>query len=70
MFTQEREEPANLRQTYDSHEESLLPAQSFFHTYKYGETVLKSTAVLFQKRKSSRDMENERMRILLQRQKG
>ena len=26
----EREEPANLRQTYHSHEESLLPAQSFF----------------------------------------
>ena len=30
LFTQEREEPANLRQTYHSHEESLLPAQSFF----------------------------------------
>ena len=29
LFTQEREEPANLRQTYHSHEESLLPAQSF-----------------------------------------
>ena len=29
----EREEPANLRQAYHSHEESLLPAQSFFaHT--------------------------------------
>ena len=33
LFPQEREEPANLRQTYHSHEESLLPAQSFFaHT--------------------------------------
>ena len=30
QFSQEREEPANLRQTYHSHEESLLPAQSFF----------------------------------------
>ena len=29
LFTQEREEPTNLRQTYHSHEESLLPAQSF-----------------------------------------
>ena len=38
LFIQEREEPANLRQAYHSHEESLLPAQSFFHTNKYGET--------------------------------
>ena len=30
LFIQEREEPANLRQTCHSHEESLLPAQSFF----------------------------------------
>ena len=30
LFIQEREEPANLRQTYHSHKESLLPAQSFF----------------------------------------
>ena len=29
LFTQEREESANLRHTYHSHEESLLPAQSF-----------------------------------------
>ena len=28
LFIQEREEPANLRQAYHSHEESLLPAQS------------------------------------------
>ena len=26
LFIQEREEPANLRQAYHSHEESLLPA--------------------------------------------
>ena len=33
LFIQEREEPANLRQTYHPHEESLLPAQSIFaHT--------------------------------------
>ena len=33
LFIQEGEEPANLRQAYHSHEESLLPAQSFFaHT--------------------------------------
>ena len=29
LFTQEREDPANLRQAYRSNEESLLPAQSF-----------------------------------------
>ena len=29
LFIQEREEPANRRQPYHSHEESLLPAQSF-----------------------------------------
>ena len=29
LFIQEREEPANLRQAHHSHEESLLPAQSF-----------------------------------------
>ena len=42
LFIQEREEPANLRQTYHSHEESLLPAQSFFHTHKYGETRIRT----------------------------
>ena len=39
LFIQEREEPANRRQTYDSFEESLLPAQSFFCvSLKNGET--------------------------------
>ena len=33
LFIQEREEPSNRRQACHSHEESLLPAQSFFaHT--------------------------------------
>ena len=33
LFIQEREEPADRRQAYHSHEKSLLPAQSFFsHT--------------------------------------
>ena len=30
LFIQEREEPANLRQIYHSHDESLLPAQYSF----------------------------------------
>ena len=38
LFIQEREEPADRRQAYHSNEESLLPAQYFFHTNKYGET--------------------------------
>ena len=66
LFIQEREEPANLRQAYHSIEESLLPAQSFFaHTsterrlYELGS---------YQKLKSSRDIENERIRILFERQ--
>ena len=67
LFIQEREEPANLRQTCHSHEESLLPAQSFFAHTSTGrpENELSSC----QKRKSSREMENERIRILLERQK-
>ena len=62
-FTQEREEPANLRQTYHSHEESLLPAQSFFTP------VYEQSSDLSQKRKSSREYENERIRFFLERQK-
>ena len=30
LFTQERQDPADLRQTYHSHEERLLPTQPFF----------------------------------------
>ena len=36
LFVKEREETANLRQAYHSHEESLLPAWSF-RTLKYGD---------------------------------
>ena len=42
LFMQEREEPANLRQAYHSHEESLLPTQSFLRTHKYGETRIRT----------------------------
>ena len=67
LFTQEREEPANLRQAYHSLEETLLPAQSFFaHTSTVRPLHEPSSS---QKRKSSRDLENERIRILLERQK-
>ena len=65
LFIQEREEPANLRQAYHSHEESLLPAQSLFAHTSTGRPVYEPSSS--QKRKSGRDMENERIRILLER---
>ena len=67
LFIQEREEPANWRQAYHSHEESLLPAQTFFAHTSTVRPVYEASSP--QKRKSSRDMENERIRILLGRQK-
>ena len=69
LFTQEREEPANLRQTYHSHEESLSPAQSFFTRASTGKPVYEPSSNLSQERKSSRDLENKQIRILLERQK-
>ena len=67
LFIQEREEPANLRQAYHSHEASLLPAQSFFAHTSMGRPVYELSSC--QKRKSSRDMESERIRSLLERKK-
>ena len=69
LFIQEREEPADRRQAYHSHEESLLSAQSFF-THTRTRTVRPVHELSScQKRKSSREMENERIRNLLERQK-
>ena len=67
LSIQEREEPANLRQTYRSHEESLLPAQSFFTRTSTGTPVYELSSC--QKRKPSRDLENEQIRILFERHK-
>ena len=69
LFIQERQEPANRRQAYHSHEESLLPAQSSFAHTSTGRPVFEPSPDLSQKRKSSRDLENERIRILFERQK-
>ena len=69
LFIQERKEPANLKQTNHSHEESLLPAQSFSTRTSTGRPVYEPSSDLSQKRKSSRDLENERIKILLKRQK-
>ena len=60
---------SELGQTYHSHEESLLPAQSFFKRTSTERPVYEPSSNLSQKRKSSRDLENERVRILLARQK-
>ena len=69
LFIQEREEPANLRQTYHSLEESLLPAQSFITRTSTARPVYEPSSVLSQKRKTSLDLGNEQIRILLKRQK-
>ena len=68
LFIQEREEPANRRQAYHSHEESLLPAQSFFAHTSTGRPEYELSSC--QRRKSSREMEKEKIRILLERQKA
>ena len=68
LFILEREEPANLRQAYHSYEESLLPAQSFFAHTITGRPVYEPSSP--QKRKPSRGMENERIRILFERHKS
>ena len=68
LFIQEREEPADRRQAYHFHEESLLSAQSFFfHTHtRTGRPVHELSSC---RQKPSREMENETIRILLERQK-
>ena len=69
LFIQEREEPANLIQVYHSHEESLLPAQSFSVCHsRTGRPVHELSSPGSCIRESpSRDSENEEIRILLER---
>ena len=70
QFTKEREAPANVRQTYHSHEESLLPSQSLSVGHvRTGDPCTNRVQICLKKRKSSRDLENERTRTLLERQK-
>ena len=64
LFIQEREESANWKQAKHSHEESLLPVQSFFTRTSTVRPVYEPSSDLSQKRESSRDLENERTRIL------
>ena len=67
LFIQEPQEMANRRQAYHSYEESLLLAQSCFAHTSIGRPEYELSSC--QKRKSTREMENERIRILLERQK-
>ena len=66
LFTQEREESANLRQTYHSHQESLFPAQSFFAHTSTERPLYEPSSKFVPKRKSSRDLENKQIRILFE----
>ena len=71
LFTQEREEPVDRRQAYHSFEKSLLPAQSFSVCHsRTGRPVHELGSLSSCSReKPSRDSENERIRILFERQK-
>ena len=69
LFTQEREEPTDRRQTHHSHEENLLPTQSFCaHSHTITEKPVHELGP-YQNQKSSRETENERNKILLEKQK-
>ena len=71
LFFQEREEPADRRQAYHSFEESLLPAQSFSVCHsRTGRPVHElSSLSSCSREKPSRDSDNDRIRILFERQK-
>ena len=66
LFIQERGEPADRRKAYHSHEENLLPAESFFTQTR---TVRPVHELSVCRQKPSREMENETIRIFLGRQK-
>ena len=67
LFTQERGESADRRQAYHSHEESLLPAQSFFtHTQERGDPC---TNLVRADNNQVAKWKNETIRIPLERQR-
>ena len=71
LFIQEREEPVDRRQAKHSYEESLLPTQSFSVCHSRMERPVHELSSLSScsREKPSRDSENERIRILIERQK-
>ena len=64
LFIQERGESADRREAYHSYEESLLQAQSFFTHTRTERPVHELSSC---RQKPSRDMEDETIRILLER---
>ena len=70
LFTQEREESADRRHAYHSYEESLLPAHSFFAHSRTQRPVHELSSLSSCRDEPSREMENETIRILLERQKS
>ena len=68
LFIQERE-PASRRQAYHSFEESLLPSQSLSVCRTVSPVHELSSLGPSSRDKPSRDMENERIRTLFERQK-
>ena len=71
LFTQEREEPAGRRQAYHSPDESLLSSQSLSVGHvRTGRPVNEFDSIISNVRENPcRDSENEKVRILLERQK-
>ena len=71
LFIQELEEPADRRQAYHPYEESLLPAHSFSvcHSRTVRPVQELDSLSSCSREKPSREMENETIRILLERQK-
>ena len=71
LFIQEREEPADRRQAYQSYKESLLPPQSFSVCHSRTGRLVHELSSLSScsREKPSREMENETIRILFERQK-
>ena len=66
LFIQERRISG---QAYHSHEEKLLPAQSFFAHSRTGRPVHELSSLSSRREKPSREMENGTIMILLKRQK-
>ena len=70
LFTQEREYDASRRRAYHSFEESLLPSQSLSVCHvRTWRPVHELSSLSSCREKPSREMENEQIRILLERQK-
>ena len=70
LFIQEREEPADRRRAYHSHEESMLPAQSLSVGHVRTVRPVNDLGSLSSSVRENpcRDSENQQIRILLERQ--